>query len=77
MCLAIGVDSATSLWKANVGDFRNEKLRVIATIREVGHDALGDDAVELVLKEAPVWAAFSGCVGAVAVVDEDFHSVFI
>lgn len=32
-----------------------------------------DNAVELVLKEAPVWTAFGGGVGAVTVVDENFH----
>ena len=59
MCLAVGVDSAASLRKADVGLLGDQQGCVVATIREVGHNAACDAAVELVLKKAPVWAAFA------------------
>lgn len=59
MCLAVGIDTAASLRKADVGLLWDQQRCIIASIREVGHDTACDAAVELVLKKAPVRAAFA------------------
>ena len=59
MCLAIGIDTAASFRKADVGLLGDQQGCVVASVGEVGHDAACDAAVELVLKKAPVGAAFA------------------
>ena len=59
MCLGVGVDTAASFRKADVGLLGDQQVCIVATIREVGHDAACDAAVELVFKEAPIRAAFA------------------
>lgn len=67
------INSATSFCKGDVILFGDEEFCVKTFVAESGDSSRCDNAVELVLKEAPVWTAFAGAVGAVTVVDEDFH----
>lgn len=71
----VGSPAAFSEW--DVGFFGDEQEGIVAFVCEVGDEACGDVAVETVFEEASVGAAFSGCVGAVAVVDKDFHCVVV
>lgn len=73
MLPAPGIYSAASFREGDVILFWNEEFCVKASAAESGDYSRCDDAVEFVLKKAPVWAAFAGGVEAVTVVDEDFH----
>ncbi len=70
---AVGVDTADSFGQGDIGFFGDQKFCVKAASEEFRDDAGGDDAVVAVFEEFAVGAAFAGGVGAVAVVDEDFH----
>ncbi len=76
-CLADVVYSLAAFFERDVGFFGDDELCVVASVDEVSGELGCYGAVEAVFEEASVGAAFAGCVGAVAVVDKDFHCVVV
>ena len=72
--IAYGIYPAASFSKRNIGNFRYQKLSIVAAIIEFCCDAGGDKAVIFVFEKEPVWAAFAGRFDAVAIVEKNFHS---
>ena len=70
---APGVDALDAGAERDVVFFRGEELGVIAAVLEVLDDGGGDFAGVAPFVVAAVRGVFAGCVGAVAVIDEDLH----
>ena len=70
----MGIYAACPLFQGNVRFFRNKELGIVAPVLKIQDYAFCYFAVEFVFEEAAVRTAFAGSVGAVAIVDENFHN---
>ena len=71
---AVGVYAACTIFQGDIRFFWNKELGIIATVLKFHDYASCDFTIEFVFEEAAVRTAFAGSVGAVTIVDENFHN---